>query len=306
MAMTDIWDSISRKYGSWRHERVACGILSTPPIMPRNDGLVLFSMMGTRVLLPYLVAVKSLHAQLGRGRIVILNDGTLTRSDRVILAYHCGNPEIIELADIDTGSCPNGNCWERLLAILDRRATDYVIQIDSDTVTTGPVPDVVDAIAANRSFTLGGGAHAAEQGFMTPDDLVRKIYPGGPLSDHVQHRSEAVLDKLPDASRVKYIRGCAGFAGFAKNEAGRERASEFSLSMTALIGNTWTQWGSEQVASNFVVANDPDPLVLPYAHYINHWDEPLPANPKFIHFVGTYRYHFGHYDAVTKAAIAAL
>ena len=55
-----------------RFERVARGVLQTAPIVPRDDGVILFSMMGTRVLLPYLVAIKSVHAELGMGRVVIL------------------------------------------------------------------------------------------------------------------------------------------------------------------------------------------------------------------------------------------
>ena len=306
MFLNHILQQLKHKYGAWRHDRAARGVLDTPPIVAADDGLVLFSMMGTRVLLPYLVAVKSLHAQLRRGRIIILNDGTLSQQDRAILAYHCDNPVIIEMSDIDTAPCPKGNCWERLLAILDTRAANYVIQLDSDTVTTGPVPEILEAIAANRSFTLGGGADAVAHGFLSPDGIGRIFYPDGPLSNHVQHISEPALVKLPDAAQVRYIRGCAGFAGFAKNDGGRARAVSFSQSMTTLIGDKWNEWGSEQVASNFVISNDPDPIILPYSHYINHWDEPVPADVRFWHFVGTYRYHFGTYCRATRAAIEAL
>ena len=81
-----------RRIDSGRHDRAIRAILDTPPIRPATDGLVLFSMIGTAVLLPYLVAVKSLWHQLRRGRIVILDDGTLTASDKAVLARHCGDP----------------------------------------------------------------------------------------------------------------------------------------------------------------------------------------------------------------------
>ena len=64
------------KQDAARHAAAIADILETPPIVPRQDGVVLFSMIGTAVLLPYLVAVKSLWHQLGRGRIALLDDGT--------------------------------------------------------------------------------------------------------------------------------------------------------------------------------------------------------------------------------------
>src|SRR5690606_28179458 len=51
------------------HAEAIADVLDTAPIVPRSDGLVLFSMIGTAVLLPYLVAVKSLWSELRRGRI---------------------------------------------------------------------------------------------------------------------------------------------------------------------------------------------------------------------------------------------
>lgn len=268
--------------------------------------MILFSMIGTAVLLPYLVAVKSLHHHLRRGRVVLLNDGTLTASDRAILARHCDNPVILENADIDTGTCPKGNCWERLTAILDRRGSAFVIQLDSDTVTTGPVPEVIAAIEANRSFTLAGGHDEATHGFKSAREIAAIFHANGPTTDHVQAQAEAALATLDDADEARYIRGCAGFAGFARSDAGRGLVTQFSQAMDARLGSTWRQWGSEQVASNFVIANDPDPLQLPYHRYVNHWEEPLPSDPAFVHFIGTYRFARGNYKRCTRDAIAAL
>jgi len=110
-----------------RHAAAIAEILDTPPIVPRRDGVVLFSMIGTAVVLPYLVAVKSLWHQLGKGRIALLDDGTLTGADRAILAHHCGDPEILSIARVDTTGFPRGGCWERFLSILDRRSSEYWI-----------------------------------------------------------------------------------------------------------------------------------------------------------------------------------
>ena len=89
MTLMEILTAIGRKAGSWAHERAVQGILDTPPIVAQDDGVILFSMIGTAVLLPYLVAVKSLHHHLPRGKVVLLDDGTLTADDKAVLAKHC-------------------------------------------------------------------------------------------------------------------------------------------------------------------------------------------------------------------------
>ncbi|MEP7349672.1 MAG: hypothetical protein ABI668_06925 [Sphingorhabdus sp.] len=306
MLLADYWVALGRKTGAWRHGRVVCDILATPPIIPRDDGVILFSMIGTRVLLPYLVAVKSLHRQLGRGKVMLLDDGTLTADDRALLAYHCGNPHVIGFGDIVTAPCPKGNCWERLLAILDLRDEHYVIQLDSDTVTLGPVPEVLTAIDSNRCFTLGGGMLDVEYGFMAIPEMIQKIYPDGPVWHHIQSVIEASLGQMEDAERLRYIRGCAGFTGFRQSAGGRALAEKFAVEAGRAVGPRFQEWGSEQVASNFVVANDADPIQLPYDRYVNHWAEQLPPAPAFIHYIGTYRYARGSYVAVTRAAIDLL
>lgn len=306
MNIADIWPALRRKIGAWQHGRAVRDILNTPPIIPRDDGVILFSMIGTAVVLPYLVAVKSLHAQLGRGRIMLLDDGTLTGADKALLAYHVGHPEILTFAEVETAPCPKGNCWERLLAILDLRRAHYVIQLDSDTVTLGPVPEIRDAIDANRSFTLGGGAEDVAYGFMTVPDMIREIYPDGPLYPHIQSVIESALRDVPGAEELRYIRGCAGFAGFSRSATGRALAERFAVDAGAVVGPRFAEWGSEQAASNFVVANDPAPIQLPYERYTNHWEEALPADPAFIHYIGTYRYDRGSYVASTERAITQL
>ena len=306
MTVAEYWSALGRRFGVWQHSRAVRSILDTPPIQPRNDGVILFSMIGTAVLLPYLVAVKSLHAHLQRGKVMLLDDGTLTVADKAHLAHHCGNPQILTFADIATAPCPKGNCWERLLAILDLRRDHYVIQLDSDTVTLGPVPEISAAIDANRSFTLGGGVEDVQHGFMTIPQMIDTIYPDGPIYPHIQSVIEASLRDFPGADGLKYIRGCAGFAGFARSADGRATAQRFAVDAGRAVGSRFSEWGSEQAASNFVVANDPDPIQLPYNRYTNHWEEDLPPDPAFIHYIGTYRYDRGSYVASTRRAIAQL
>lgn len=306
--MFPILDSLVRRVRERLYLRQARAILDTPPLVPADDGVILASMIGTRVLLPYLVAVKSLHRHLQRGRVVIFDDGTLTAQDKAALAHHCGDPEILPISEVDTGDCPKGGCWERLLSILDLRADAYVIQLDSDTVTLGPVPEIADAIAGGRDFTLQGEASAR---WLSVAEFAR-ITPGfDPLdpSVHVQGAIEEVLYRI-DASLpvpAHYVRGCAGFAGFAPGGMGRVVAERFTREAEAILGkDSWNRWGSEQVMSNVIVSNEGEPVLLPYERYLNFWNEPVGDEVAFIHFIGTYRYHKGAYAEATRRAIAAL
>lgn len=306
--MIELRDKLLRKLRESRHLREARGVLTTPPAVPRDDGVILFSMIGTRVLLPYLVAIKSLHQRLQRGRFVILDDGTLTPDDKAVLAHHLGNPEIHNFDDVDVGPCPRYCVWERILLLLELRQDDYVIQVDSDTVTLGPVPEVASAIDAGRDFTLKGEASAR---WLTVEDF-KKTTPGlDPFAPttHVQGAAEEILPQtdgsLPQPAH--YVRGCAGFVGFAKGKLGRDVAEHYSSDVEAVLGmESWKRWGSEQVMSNVIVANEGEPVLLPYERYLNFWNEPLPADARFAHFIGTFRFHGGAYLNATRRAIAAL
>jgi hypothetical protein len=125
----------------------------------------------------------------------------------------------------------------------------------------------------------------------------------------VQGAIECGMDRLvvPQIAHPLYVRGCAGFAGFAPSKDGRGLAEAFSREAQALLGaDRWAQWGSEQVASNFVIANEPDARLLRYDRYLNFWNEGVPADARFIHFIGTYRYTGRAYIDATRQAVAAL
>lgn len=298
---------IERKLREAQFLRDARAVLRTPPLRAADDGLVLFSMIGTKVLLPYLVAVKSLHAQLRRGRVVILDDGTLTAADKAVLSDHLDQPRIIPIAAVDTGPCPVGGTWERLLTILDLRRDHYVIQLDSDTVTLGPVDEIAEAIAAGRSFTLRGGWDA--EVLPLAEVSARARASAGPGRVHVQSAIEQAMEKMtiPGRGDLRYARGCSGFAGFAPGGDGRALAEAFSAEAERLVGAPkWSEWGSEQVTSNFVIANEPDALLLPYDRYLNYWDEPVGTAVPFVHFVGTHRYTRGAYAQAARQVIGAL
>ncbi len=295
-----------RKLRELQFDRTAKAVLDTPRVQAANDELVIFSMIGTRVLYPYLIAAKSLHAQLRRGRFAVLDDGSLTAADKRVLAQHLDDPVIYPIAAVDVGDCPRGGCWERLLTLLELRRDAYVIQLDSDTVTLGPVPEVAAAIAAGRNFSLRGEADSE----WLP--VAQIGYDFETLADtaHVQARIEALLERIESRlPQVRhYARACAGFAGFAPGGHSRELADAFSREATHLLGaDSWAKWGSEQVMSNVIVSNEAAPLLLlPYDRFLNYWAEPDVGQAAFVHFIGTYRFHRGMYQQAARQVIAAL
>jgi hypothetical protein len=127
-------------------------------------------------------------------------------------------------------------------------------------------------------------------------------------NDHVTHCAEVAFERYPDAANLKYIRGSSGFAGYARSGFDRERAEAFSLQLKSLIGDRWLEWGSEQVMSNFAVANSPDPVVLPNEFYacFDPLDMPAVATGKCFHFYGTVRHSRGCYEALSRQVIGEL
>jgi hypothetical protein len=298
---------LKKRLGQAHHAYVAKQILQTPPLIPTADRVVLFSMMGTRVMLPYLVAIKSLHNRLKMGRVAILDDGSLTKDDRRLLAEQLGDPIVRHISQVSTGDCPNGGTWERLLTLLDMAEQDYVIQLDSDTVTVGDVPEVKSAIEQNRCFTLLGEADAEKNGLIRLSSYAKYCDPTEEC-DHVQHHAELNLEHHEDAANRFYVRGCSGFTGFSRGcKMTRSDAEAFSRFEESRIGRSkWEGWGSEQVTSNFLIANSGDPVLLPYARYRNYWGDKVPDGTSFLHFVGTHRYSRMKYASYTRRAIVRL
>lgn len=306
--MRTVAERAIRKFREGRYLAAASSILATAPVITADDGVTIFSMIGTRVVLPYLVAAKSLHHHLRRGRFAILNDGTLTVKDRNTIARHLGDPEVFELEDVDTASAPKGGCWERLFKLLELRRSRYVIQLDSDTVTLGPVPEVIEAIGQGRNFTLKG---EADSRWLPLTEFAKSRRLHDPLDPrtHVQYAAEALLERIDAGLPVPahYIRGCAGFTGFAPGGFDTSLPLRFTSEIEAIVGREiWARWGSEQVMSNVIIANEGEPQILPYDRYLNYWNTPVTDQAAFVHFIGTYRYHGSTYGRATTAAIGML
>jgi hypothetical protein len=266
------------------------GILATPPIQAVENGVKVVTMVSHQDVIMCLIAVKSFYACVKGGEVIVINDGSLTSGDLDLLKVHLSAPQVISVRDIGSGRCPTGGCWERLLLIAELVKQSHVVQLDSDTITLRDIPEVREAIASGSSFTLGTG-------------MGRNIVPMNQIcdemkaysSDHVQVLAEQLFDRLHRYPQLRYIRGSAGFAGFAKGSFSRGVLEDFSAEMQSSLGKRWSAWGSEQVASNVMVANAPKASVLPYPKYSNFTPEIRYEECSFLHFIGTHRFEKGVY-----------
>lgn len=277
-------------------------ILKTPPLSIKPAPLIICSMICRKDVLMYLVAIKSLYRQIGEGYIRVINDGTLDQRSIDFLKFHLGELDIVNISDVPTGVCPSGGTWERLLHIIDLSQHSYVIQIDSDVVVTGAIPEVVALYKTNKSFIMSGSR--TDQVFTTLDETTKKAKLL-PLT-HVQIAAEQSLDMLPNAYKRRYVRGCSGFAGFAKNAISRAQAEEFSISMEKILQEMWRSWGSEQVTSNYLIANMSESRILPSSKYFSFYPPFKIEGASLVHFIGQNRFKHGIYTQESRRFIGGL
>jgi len=283
-------------FGFWAGE-----ILKTPALDIRGEGLVIFSLISHRDVMMYLAAIKSFYNRLRRGRIMILNDGSLTFSDMALLKAHVRPSAIIHIADVRTAPCPKGSCWERLLCIADLVCDSYVIQLDADSLALGSMPEVEAHIVGQKSFAIG------------QEYLGQEIYPMAYVcsemkkkdSEYVEVVAERNFDRLEGFENLKYSRSNACFTGFARGSFSRQTVEDFSIKMEAIVGKRWHEWGTEKVTSNYIIANSRNSAILPYPKYVSYYDDPRIDYEKcsYLHFTGTHRFKNGFYIQSARKAI---
>jgi len=184
----------------------------------------------------------------------------------------------------------------------------YAIQVDSDTLTLRKPDEVCSFIEDQRTFTLGGEKYKSGMDIVPMEEACRH---GKDLQlrgiDHVQVSAEANFDKLSNFKSLKYVRGCAAFVGFAKQSFSREIVEELSRRLAEIVGpDELNEWGSDQVASNIIVANIPGAAVLPLPKYCDQFPGRDVVASTFVHFIGTNRFIKGDYFALSKSVINEL
>jgi hypothetical protein len=251
----------------------------------------------------YLLAIKSLYLQIRHGHVVVINDGSLTGGDLSILSHHIPRIEVIEVEAVDTHGFPRGGTWERLVKIVELTRDHYVIQADADTLASASIPEVVQCWRANQSFLLGTDcgqeiAPAAVSARLAQSWIAQasRITVGA--------LAEAALDRLPEAAPQNYVHASSGFAGFAKGGFRIADLKSFSDWMRHQLGPRWDEWGSEQIASNYLLANAPDAKVLPFERYACFEPHVQPGARPFLHFIGSHRYNDGLYRKRARAFLS--
>lgn len=285
-----------------RFDMTVRAILRTPPLVAGTRDLTVLSMVQHRDVNPYLLALKSFHRFLDPARVVLVADPTLDAEDRALIRRHVPHIVIHDAAEFHRAGIPQGGTWERLTAIARYAAQSQVVQLDADTVAVAPLQEVASALDAGVSFTLATDDDQAIVGTHDIAKWARARREGG--SDHIQLLAEACLDRFDAAGAQRYVRGCSGFAGFAKGTFDPDRVADFSQRMQAHMGERWAQWGTEQFASNFFVANSPGARLLPHAQYCA--PHRRTADTVFFHFIGYVRYTTGLYTRVAAEVVRDL
>lgn len=274
-------------------------VLQAPPVQAGKLPMTTLSQVHTRDVVPYLLAFKSFHRQVDAQHAVVVCDPTITQADRVLLRAHIPHVELRDAAEFAHPSVPHGGTWERLLAITEYSARSFTVQVDADTVTRGPLAEVVDSVRANRPFVIGE-EHAQRIAPLAGFARIARTWTSG----HVQALAESALDGIDMAPGTLYVRGCSGFTGFQRGSDMRDRVIDFSRRMQAKLGDRWRDWGTEQVTSNFAVANQPGAFVLPFPRYAS--SELAASDSVFLHFIGSVRFRDRLYERVAAPVLRQL
>ncbi len=287
------------------HFALACRrIYATSPIaLDTQKPVMVLTQLQHKDVLLYLTAIKSFAKQVELGKVVIIDDGSLSAKDKKQLAAHLPGVSIFPLSRFRHPACPQGGCWERLLAIARFSQDHYVIQLDSDTLTRGPLPEVRQHIASDTAFVLGTWDGQTIEPMSLCAKRVQAKHPDAKAL-HVQLAAEAAFTHLEGCDALRYVRGCAGFCGFPAGSIDLDFIVCFSQAMDKLLGPKWHQWGSEQVMSNVLVANVPKAQVLPHPDYSDC--AKMQDSTRFIHFVGSCRFARGRYAREARQVIAHL
>jgi hypothetical protein len=283
--INEIIDRGQKEYFKWQYMRSVKTVLNTRPAEPGNLPFTVLSMVHKRDVISYLVALKSFVRFCNPARVVIVCDPSIDAGDRQTFKQHVPHVELINAADSTHRDIPRGGCWERLFAITQIVHESYVVQLDADTVTAMPIQEVASAVASASGFVLGEEPNQTLMGL----DVTCKNAQSRLISHpHIQTYSEVAIAHVGLPANALYVRGCAGFTGFPKQSGMKEKLLDFSARMSSKLPGRWANWGTEQVASNYLVSNSSNTAVLPFPKYGT--PDVDDGNSSFVHFIGSMRF----------------
>lgn len=297
--------NLRRSLSYWKLNLSLHQIATTPEIRTDSDGsYIAVTQVCARDVYMYLLATKSLFRFYRPKEIYFLNDGSLTQEHLQLINTHLPDAKQVHISEMNTAPCPQAGTWERLALVVDLAKRSYVIQLDCDTLTLKP-PTILMEFVQNKISFAQGTMMGREILPMTEfcNSLPQSIATGR----HVQVVAEINFPKLKNFKTLRYLRGCSGFSGFAPGAADRSDMAEFSTEIESIIGKSkWSEWGSEQVMSNVLVANSPRAEVLPMPDYAYFHPNTDLARSHFLHFMGPARFHKGVYAKLGKTVIREL
>jgi hypothetical protein len=298
-SVSAIKQRLMRDYFRLMHSRAIRSVLQTAPLRVGAMPFLLLSMVQKRDVLYYLVALKSFVAYANPKRVVVVCDPSIDARDREVLRKHVPHIELHAADEFVHPDIPRGGTWERLLAICNFAKDNYVIQLDADTVTVGTPTAVLSAIENQTGFVLG---EESRQSVITLAHTTENAKADEIGQLHIQGYAEACMAEvgLPESSM--YVRGCSGFTGFPPSSEMLVRLLQFSNAMSRTIGMVrWASWGTEQVTSNYLVANAVGTTVLPYPAYGT--PNTMNEDTVFIHFIGSMRFSDDKYEKTSRTVI---
>lgn len=299
--LKQIADRVRRDYFRSQYRRAVKSILASAPLARGVQPFMLLSMVHQRDVLSYLVAVKSFCKFLQPERIVIVCDPSISGTDRTLIKQHVPHVELRDAKEFEHPTIPRGGCWERLSAISILSRESYIVQLDADTVTLRPVVEVSAAIREQRGFVLGEMPDTPSRSLAAVREYALPwIEPGA----HIQAVAETEMANVGLPADACYIRGCAAFTGFPRSTTMRAAMLDYSGRMSARVGEEWNRWGSEQVASNYLVSNANGTEALPFPKYAT--PDCATTETAFYHFIGSMRFINNEYANITRHAILSL
>lgn len=269
--------------------------------------LIIVSQVYSAALCMTIVALKSFIHRLGlKIRLDLIDDGSLTNSDKAQLRSHFPSVNIIAICSVDLKGCPSGGTWERLSHILQSNKNHYVIQVDTDTLTLNDVDEVMLNISRNTAFTIGGPPWSEPVSPAKMAEIAKSW-----TNTHVQSSAESLFDNLNSINLNSYYRGCSAFTGFPKGIELMQSLIDFSDEMILKLGkDKWNEWGSEQLSCNVIISLIPDSSILPWPKYQNYGfpftNSQQLSSASVIHFLGTHRYKGGTYEKFCRQIVASL
>ena len=278
-------------------------VLRTAPVRAGATPCTVLTMVSHRDIVPYLVAIKTFAHHADPAGVAVLCDESVTVADRALVKAQIPDVEFLDIRAFRRPGIPVGGCWERLLAVTELAKTRYVVQLDSDTVTTGETDEVVKAVGNETAFVMG---KEPGQPIGSLIDLQEKTAAlAGKLgSMHIHNAAQYHLSRIGLDMSLRYTDGWASFTGFPRDVTLQTRLFEVAHRMRSGMGASLDEWGTEMVVSNFLVANSAGAETLPFPKYCTpvHGETAV----HLWHFVGSLRYDDFRYIKTSVAGVRSL